>query len=335
MVPNDTIDLFVPCDDDSHNHNNNNQAEPVVVIPPIVHVPLRKTLPTTFDSHLNRQRRPKFTNPWTAIVPSPFSFFLSSSSPSLDVRVEWTDPCQGARDMILACPSFLHHHDDMAVMHQAQEQLQESLQTFQQFCQDHHHHIINILSDDDDDDPLVRMTFRARLVATRGRAGTKCPRWHMDHVPVRWIQALVGKGCDYVVGETGIHRSLVNHFLEEEQDDDDDEEEDHDHQECTANNVNDRHEHTLGQANVRDRPIAKLQQQANTNTQLVNPAVANIQQAKEGHAMLLLGTRWRLLPPVDDDPHHPSNLLPNPAIHKSPTLWPGEPRVLLTLDVAL
>ena len=33
----------------------------------------------------------------------------------------------------------------------------------------------------------------------------------MDHVVVRHIQALVGPGCDYLVSEAGVDRSVVNH----------------------------------------------------------------------------------------------------------------------------
>eukprot|EP00980_Cylindrotheca_fusiformis_P029414 scaffold23471_cov141-Cylindrotheca_fusiformis.AAC.11 len=53
--------------------------------------------------------------------------------------------------------------------------------------------------------------FKARIVATRGRIGTKCPQWHRDHVPVRWIQALVGPGCQVVLpGSDGIHWEVMN-----------------------------------------------------------------------------------------------------------------------------
>lgn len=44
----------------------------------------------------------------------------------------------------------------------------------------------------------------ARLVSSRGKAATRCPKWHMDYVPVRWIQALAGPGCDYVDPESQV-----------------------------------------------------------------------------------------------------------------------------------
>ncbi|GKY94711.1 hypothetical protein MPSEU_000436600 [Mayamaea pseudoterrestris] len=43
-----------------------------------------------------------------------------------------------------------------------------------------------------------RLTFKARIVASRGSVATKCPRWHVDHVFVRHIQSLVGPGCAFM-----------------------------------------------------------------------------------------------------------------------------------------
>lgn len=52
--------------------------------------------------------------------------------------------------------------------------------------------------------------FKARIVSTRGTSGTKCPRYHVDHVPMRWVQSLVRPGCDYVVGSDGICWEAIN-----------------------------------------------------------------------------------------------------------------------------
>ena len=46
----------------------------------------------------------------------------------------------------------------------------------------------------------------AKMTCTRGKEGTKCPRWHNDNVPIRWVQALIGPGCDYVASEEGVDR---------------------------------------------------------------------------------------------------------------------------------
>lgn len=52
--------------------------------------------------------------------------------------------------------------------------------------------------------------FKARIVASRGSSGTKCPQWHIDHVPVRWIQALAGPGCDFLPNDDGVNWAAVN-----------------------------------------------------------------------------------------------------------------------------
>ena len=115
--------------------------------------------------------------------------------------------------------------------------LSGSLEAFRTYCQ------TNLLQCD---------TFKARIVATRGPSGTKCPQWHVDHVPVRWIQSWVGPGCDLVVGNGGINWSMIN-GLEE-------------------------NDNLLA---VEDR-----------NRVLVDDKVAKIYSAKEQEPILLVGNRW-------------------------------------------
>jgi hypothetical protein len=40
--------------------------------------------------------------------------------------------------------------------------------------------------------------FQARIVASLGRKGTKCPTFHIDHVPVRFLQAFYGPSVEYI-----------------------------------------------------------------------------------------------------------------------------------------
>merc|ERR1712232_33888 len=49
----------------------------------------------------------------------------------------------------------------------------------------------------------VRYTYKARIVSSRGSVGGKCPRWHVDHVPVRLLSALVGPGVCYIPHTSG------------------------------------------------------------------------------------------------------------------------------------
>lgn len=140
------------------------------------------------------------------------------------------------------------------------------------------------------------LTFKARIVATRGSSGTKCPQWHVDHVAVRWIQSFVGPGCEMVVGniQQGVKWDLINGLNESDNND-------NDNDDVVAMSVHDR------------------------NQVLVNDRVVEIYQAKEMEAALLIGNRWA-------DYAKDSTLLP-PVVHKSPTIPWGCERVLLTQDV--
>jgi len=122
----------------------------------------------------------KSTKAWQSLIP------LIPGERGADVTVQWTTP-QGGSELLLK-HLFPNHPK---TRQELQPLLQESFATFQ-----------SLLPSYD--------TFKARVVATRGPRGTKCPRWHVDHVPQRWIQALVGPGCDYVVGGDGIHWNAIN-----------------------------------------------------------------------------------------------------------------------------
>ena len=133
---------------------------------------------------------------WTAWLPP----FLSDDQ--MDVRIQWeTSTCDAVRrerteaaaaSMVQQANRWKQHcrrsgvgcfdttnggigDDDVFL-----EELGQSFRTFEDFCRRYL-------------DPA--RTCRARLVASRGRQSTKCPQWHTDYVPVRWIQALVGPGC--------------------------------------------------------------------------------------------------------------------------------------------
>lgn len=165
---------------------------------------------------------------------------------------------------------------------QMKEALVESMQLFQDFCRDHlkdgHH-------------------FQVRVTSSRGSAGTKCPVWHMDHVPVRWIQSLVGPGCMWVDQEdaaTAVER--WNNKVDSDNDGD----------EWMAQSVKER------------------------NHQLIGPT-ATIHQAAQGEAVMLIGNRWAELAVQSQSDGSAS---PTAAIHKSPDqLLPFQGRVLLTMDV--
>jgi hypothetical protein len=178
-------------------------------------------------------------NPWRELIPPLWNTRSASGSVGVDVTIEWSvrdNPDKVARDMIRQCSS------SATVTTPSQQQIQhlsQSLFYFRELCAEK-------LT------PISR--FKARLVATRGPTGTKCPQWHIDHVPVRWIQSLVGRGCEYVELNHGVNWQAVNGLDE-------------------------------------DEPL--LDSVAARNGALVDPQTATIRRATEGQAVLLIGNRWQ------------------------------------------
>jgi Protein of unknown function (DUF1826) len=160
-----------------------------------------------------------------------------------------------------------------------------SMQSFQDFCEHN---------------KIEQGSFAARLVASRGTVGAKCPIWHVDQVPCRWIQALAGPGCEWVVNRDAVQWDQFYH-----------------------NGVG-------GHRDTQDNPIhdtadeALVVSNACRNEQLVNRQRAIVRHAREGEGVILMGSHCGDL---DSD-------VTLAAVHKSPKIavpWQG--RVLLTLNV--
>lgn len=96
-----------------------------------------------------------------------------------DVTVIFHDPVKGARQLLDECGIPIKDDNDETLRH-----LQAALAYFQDY--------VSFASGG------RARKCKARIVASRGSIGTKCPRWHLDHVPVRLIMSLVGPGCDYI-----------------------------------------------------------------------------------------------------------------------------------------
>jgi len=106
-----------------------------------------------------------------------------------DVTVKWSDPNKGARNLVDSLD--LHGKDES-------DSFSFFSKSFEQF-----QNMVN-------EEGILVSSFKTRVVASRGPIGTKCPRWHFDYTPVRWIQSLVGPGCDYVISEVGVDRTVLN-----------------------------------------------------------------------------------------------------------------------------
>jgi len=110
-----------------------------------------------------------------------------------DVTVIFDEPIDGARRLLDEVGIKIQDDNDETLHH-----LKEALSYYQDY--------VSFASG--------ARTCKARIVASRGPVGTKCPRFHLDHVPVRLIMSFVGPGCDYIPESKGessnVDRSALN-----------------------------------------------------------------------------------------------------------------------------
>lgn len=284
---------------------------------------------------------PPLTNEGSVVNPLSFFFAMPSSrrkeAPSLnnvDITVLWNpetdDPKDVAINVVRQCLVAKGRNDDNedvdvddVALSPLVSSLVESLQAYRDFCQ------MYLRLDIDDDSRLDNCScctlnhpdkdhgsidsrlFKCRLVATRGPSGAKCPQFHLDHVPVRWIQSLAGPGVVLVE----MMRPVSVDKVEQEHDNDGDGiawnafgKDDDDNE-----GVEDRND--LSALSVQDR-----------NRRLVDPKRAEIYRVKEGEAVVMIGSRWNEFAQI------PKNVL-KPVIHKSPEVMKDVGRVLFTQDV--
>jgi hypothetical protein len=232
-------------------------------------------------------------NPFEVIVPPLFA--SGASGNGVDVTVNWNGSNDNPRhvaqhvlsQIITKKAAATTRSQEMKVM---EDYLTTCLSEFQSFCEEH-----LLLSSGVKNNNY----YQIRLVATRGAAATKCPQWHLDHVPLRWIQSLVGPGCEYVDGNEGIHWNRINGGRLEGGDDDDDD--------------------AVVTASVNDR-----------NAQLVDTKTATIRRADTGEALILIGNQFS---DYAKDKHGAGREVLSPVVHKSPTIPMWQGRVLLTQNI--
>ncbi|KAG7338969.1 DUF1826 domain containing protein [Nitzschia inconspicua] len=223
---------------------------------------------------------------------------------SLDVTRLWTlddDPLHVAADMVRECVHFqcdgdcaTPSTDDAAKEQILLSSLSESLITYRDFCKTY---LIPFIPKRDNNN----IRFKCRLVATIGTSGAKCPQYHIDQVPVRWIQTFVGPGVELVVGNKGVQWDAFQ----------------------TANGEDDD-----------DSPI-EMEKVSWTpeerNRQLLDPNLANVYRVQEGTAVLMLGNEWNN---YVTSVHSSKGAQIQPVVHKSPIISSTtQPRVLLTQDI--
>jgi len=204
---------------------------------------------------------------------------------NLEIRVEWEpgdDLLQVARYAIGETNQWFIDGRNLKLYPSARlMNLVSSMKAFVDICESNLHHI---------------QGYRLKLAAMCGETATRCPLWHIDNVPIRWIQTMVGPGTSYVDdnSETNPHLQRVRY------------------------------------------PDRELETRAGNNNPhwkdvLVEKSGARIQQAAVGEPIVLPGCLWPASS-KQQGTKNDSRFLP--VIHRSPhNVQKNEGRVLLNLDV--
>ena len=201
-----------------------------------------------------------------------------------DVSVQFDNPSMGARELLEKAGVIISKDITMAE--------EETI-----------HHLTSVLSyfQSIAGGKENNVKCKARLVSTIGERGIKCPRWHLDHVPVRLIMSIVGLGCEYITEKFGdddqlkiVNRTALNSLDEEDTQ--------------IANDI------IVPKSLVSDRE---------------KEGEEIIKYAKEGEAILLMGKGWE----EESDDSTTNEDIPLAAVHRSPILKPNQKRVLLTVDL--
>lgn len=111
---------------------------------------------------------------WTHLLPP----ITKPTARGIDVSITFSNPDEGAEHLLDAC----HMPSNNCI----KQHLELCLRSFTE--------IIPL----DNFAEGKKMLYKARIVSSRGKVGVKCPRWHVDHVPVRLILALEGPGVCYM-----------------------------------------------------------------------------------------------------------------------------------------
>jgi len=252
-----------------------------------------------------------------------------------DARVQFGNPEIGARQLLQQCGVIIDENEPSnnlpspeATMAQNESirHLADVLAYFQTVAAAHHA------------EKNSNVECNARIVSTIGSIGTKCPRWHADHVPVRLVMSVLGPGCEYIpennASDTITTTTIVNRHA-----------------------LNNLEEDDTKKANDIIVPPQLLEESF--------PIV----YAEEGDAVLLMGRGWednvdtttKSTIPVasttsllekenegkNDDEKSASGIYKHvfeksgasslgkvlAAVHRSPTMLPDQKRILLTVDL--
>eukprot|EP00816_Leptocylindrus_hargravesii_P009897 CAMPEP_0196809132 /NCGR_PEP_ID=MMETSP1362-20130617/9103_1 /TAXON_ID=163516 /ORGANISM="Leptocylindrus danicus, Strain CCMP1856" /LENGTH=308 /DNA_ID=CAMNT_0042183719 /DNA_START=76 /DNA_END=1002 /DNA_ORIENTATION=+ len=229
---------------------------------------------------------------WTKIVPS----FINNNHRGLDVSITFQNATFGALEMVERCfvdnDIYLSAEQRRVVMHYLEEYFAIFQRVYETGCAK------SSMNNTRNDEQVRYYTYKARIVSSRGAIGGKCPRWHVDHVPVRLLSALVGPGVCYIphTSSNGDNALLDLDVLNASDDVD---------------------------TNAANRAIMKARFDSSNGG-------VKVKHAATGDAILLLGKSWESkVGDVDDSVMIQSKC----CIHKSPIIAPFVGRVLLSVDV--
>ena len=209
----------------------------------------------------------------------------------IDVTVEFTNPMQGAKDMIHQIVFANSTTTPQWEMDQFQQEIiqNELVVLFHEFQR------LALTCPNRINTNTTTLGCKARIVSSIGNSGTKCPRWHIDHVPIRLVTSLYGPGCVYIP-----HESEQN------------------------NNTRLLNRHALNHLEEEDSQIANSI--IVSNSHLENEKF--ITYSKTGDAVYLMGSSWK----KSNHNNNNKNTI-RPVAHKSPIMKPNQGRVLLTVDM--
>jgi Protein of unknown function (DUF1826) len=238
------------------------------------------------------------------LVPGGGWWWDDDENPRVDATVVWDCDSNGTstldaaaeRLLQLVLPSKESIKIPFKVRNEMRLDVVASMQSFQEFCEQQ----CNIHNG----------SFTARLVASRGTRGAKCPVWHVDQVACRWIQALAGPGCEWVANSQDAVQ-WDQFFLD-----------------TSGAGSDSHHDGTMEEARVMSNECR--------NEQLVNRQRAIIRHAQEGEGVILLGSQRSIGRCSGEDLQHSEDITTTTAaaVHKSPEITvPWQGRVLLTLNV--
>ena len=259
------------------------------------------TPPTTEESNRNNKSSPSF---WEQFVSSAHLLGTNAQKQNQlvnDITVQFDDAESGAQELVEKCQLFTQHrqHDDD---NKQSTLLPENAMMKQQITQ----HLADVLSyfqsiAGNNSSNNNNIKCQARIVSSIGKNGIKCPRWHADHVPVRLVMSIIGPGCDYIPHEleVGFGNSANNARL------------------VDRNALN-----TLDEDDTRIANDIIVPPNLNTGEMVFT-------SAKEGDAVLLMGRAWEAS--TKGEVTDSNNILA--AVHRSPVLFSGQERILLTVDL--